>query len=89
MRQKEEFPYVGGGYKMATQAILAPPQAAYSSPKAAYLGKDANTHVTVCSKVAVGPYVASHVIMSGFGAKQPFLCLLLNEGFLQETYLTK
>jgi hypothetical protein len=74
---------------MATQAILAPPQAADSGPKAAYLGKDANTHVTVCSKVAVGPYVASHVIMSGFGAKQPFLCLLLNEGFLQETYLTK
>ena len=74
MRQKEEFPYVGGGYKMATQAILAPPQAADSGPKAAYLGKDANTHVTVCSKVAVGPYVASHMIMSGFGANQPFLC---------------
>jgi hypothetical protein len=89
MRQKEEFPYVGGGYKMATQAILPPPQAADSGPKAVYLGKDANMRVTVCSKFAVGPYVASHVIMSGFGAKQPFLCLLLNEGFLQETYLTK
>jgi hypothetical protein len=70
-------------------AILPPPQAADSGPKAAYLGKDANTRVTVCSKVSVGPYVASHVITSGFGAKQPFLCLLLNEGFLQETYLTK
>jgi hypothetical protein len=64
-----------------------PSQAADSGPKAVYLGKDANTSVTVCSKFAVGPYVASHVIMSG--AKQPFLCLLLNEGFLQETYLTK
>jgi hypothetical protein len=27
--------------------------------------------------------------MRGFGAKQPFLCQFLNEGFLQETYLTK
>ena len=75
MRQKEEFPYVGGGgYKMATQAILPPPQAADSGPKAAYLrqrreyvcnGMFQSHRRNICS---------SHMIMSGFGANKPFLC---------------
>ncbi len=48
------------GYKMATQAILPPSQAADSGPKVAdFLVKYANTRVTVCSKVANGPYVAA------------------------------
>jgi hypothetical protein len=50
-----------GGNKMATQAISPTPQMAkqqIQDQKCRIWGKDANARVTVCSKLADGPYVA-------------------------------
>ncbi len=61
----------GGGYKMATQAILPPPQARDSWPKVADLSQ-------ICKYSCNGrrwTICGSHVIMSGFGAKQPLLLI--------------
>jgi hypothetical protein len=71
---------------MATQAILPPPQAADSGSKVAYLGKAANPRVTVCSKVADGPYVACHVTMCGFGQNRHFSANSLTSGFSMKPF---
>ena len=65
---KRRIPWCGGGgYKMATQTILPPPQAADSGPKVAYLWQ-------ICKYACNGMFQSrwwticgSHVIMSGFG----------------------
>ncbi len=60
-----------------------------SSSKLTDLGKAANPHVTVSSKVAKGPEVTSHVTICGFRQSRKFPCEFLNECFLQETFFSK
>jgi hypothetical protein len=77
---------VCGGYKMMTQAILPPPQDADSSSKLADLGKAANPHVTVGSKVAEGQDVTSHVTICGFRQSHNFSVNSLMSGFCKKPF---
>jgi hypothetical protein len=68
----------GGG---ATQAVLPPAKDANSCSKLADLGKAANPHVTVSSKVAKGPDVEKSCDNMRIQAMSQFLCEFLNERF--------
>jgi hypothetical protein len=75
LRQKRRIPLCGGWEVQNGDPSHPPPSPsrdADAGSKVADLGKAANPHVMVCSKVTGGLYVASHKTKCGFGQNSHF-----------------